>query len=127
MKQFLSWLGNKAANGVVTGLFLILTIVSVTYALNYNWSDPTSIRNQISGNPLTAAGWNLLVGNVDNLNERLLSAEGSGGIVPTGAIMAFNLITCPSGWSEADGINGRPDLRGEFIRGWNRNTTGTDG
>lgn len=31
--------------------------------------------------------------------------------------MAFNLATCPTGWSAADGTGGRPDLRGEFIRG----------
>lgn len=117
MKQFLSRIGKKAANGIVTGLFLMLTVASITYALNYNWSDPTSIRNRTAGNPLTSAGWNLLVGNVDNLNERLSNAEGSGGIVPTGAVMAFNLANCPNGWSPADGTNGRPDLRGEFIRG----------
>lgn len=31
--------------------------------------------------------------------------------------MAFNLSSCPSGWITADGTNGTPDLRGEFIRG----------
>ncbi len=32
--------------------------------------------------------------------------------------MAFNLTACPSGWGMANGTNGTPDLRGEFVRGW---------
>lgn len=39
------------------------------------------------------------------------------GGVPAGAVMAFNLATCPTGWDEADGTGGTPNLRGEFIRG----------
>jgi len=46
-------------------------------------------------------------------------------LVPSGAIMAFKTSTCPSGWSAADGTNGNPDLRGEFIRGWD-NGRGVD-
>jgi len=30
--------------------------------------------------------------------------------------MAFNLSSCPSWWSEANGTGGTPDLRGEFVR-----------
>jgi len=37
--------------------------------------------------------------------------------VPAGAIMAFNLATCPTGWAPANGAGGMPDLRGEFLRG----------
>ncbi len=39
------------------------------------------------------------------------------GGVPAGAIMAFDLATCPTGWAAADGTAGTPDLRGEFVRG----------
>jgi hypothetical protein len=39
------------------------------------------------------------------------------GSSPSGAIIAFNLASCPTGWSAADGGGGRPDLRGEFVRG----------
>ena len=46
--------------------------------------------------------------------------------VPPGAVMAFNLTTCPTNWSEADGNVGRPNLRGQFIRGWNSTATGID-
>lgn len=75
MEHF-SWFLKKALGGIIPGTFFILTVATVTYALTYNWSDPSGIRNQTAGNPLTASGWNLLVGNVDNLNERLTNAEG---------------------------------------------------
>jgi len=38
-------------------------------------------------------------------------------LVPTGFVGAFNLSACPTGWIAANGSNGTPDLRGEFIRG----------
>ena len=38
-------------------------------------------------------------------------------VVPAGTIAAFNGSTCPAGWVKANGTNGTPDLRGEFIRG----------
>ena len=40
-----------------------------------------------------------------------------GGGTPAGAVMAFNLATCPTGWAPANGTGGMPDLRGEFVRG----------
>lgn len=40
----------------------------------------------------------------------------TGTSVPYGAIAAFNLSACPSGWVPADGTGGTPDLRGYFIR-----------
>ncbi len=41
-------------------------------------------------------------------------------IPPSGMVSAFNLNTCPSGWSLADGSPGTiPDLRGRYIRGQN--------
>ncbi len=36
--------------------------------------------------------------------------------VPSWAVMAFNLSTCPFWWKVADGTNGTQDLRDEFIR-----------
>lgn len=53
------------------------------------------------------------------------------GVVPTGAVMAFDLTTCPSGWKPADGTDGTDDLRGMFLRGLNTfdagSTTRSDG
>lgn len=36
---------------------------------------------------------------------------------PEGAVMAFYLSACPSGWVAADGTGSIPDLRGVFLRG----------
>lgn len=55
------------------------------------------------GEPLTKAKWDEMIGYT----------------VPPGAVMAFNLSSCPANWSPADGSGGRPDLRGQFIRGLN--------
>ena len=56
-------------------------------------------------------------------NGKILTSDATGkatweyGGVPAGAVMAFNLATCPTGWAVADGTGSTPDLRGEFIRG----------
>jgi hypothetical protein len=64
--------------------------------------------------------------NTDNqtisLSNDTLTIENGNSIViplntPAGAVMAFNLATCPTGWIAADGTNSTPDLRGEFVRG----------
>lgn len=60
---------------------------------------------------------------IKKLNERILKLEGliEQGLsqsTPPKAIMAFYLKECPVGWLPADGKNETPDLRGEFIRGW---------
>lgn len=52
---------------------------------------------------------------VDTNHARLTTVEGL--TVPTGAIMAFDLATCPTGWLAADGTGGRPDLRNRFVYG----------
>lgn len=59
-------------------------------------------------------------------------------LVPTGAVMAFYRSTPPTGWLECNGqsvaaypnlvalgLTNAPDLRGEFVRGWD-NGKGTD-
>jgi len=42
---------------------------------------------------------------------------GSGGSIPSGAVMAFNLASCPTGWSALDGTGSLPDARGRAIIG----------
>ena len=42
---------------------------------------------------------------------------------PEGAVVAFYLDSCPTGWAPADGTNGTPDMRGLIVRG--RNDVGT--
>lgn len=41
----------------------------------------------------------------------------AGGLVPSGAVMAFNLSSCPTGWLNANGTAVSLDLRGQFVRG----------
>lgn len=111
----------------------------IAFALTYNWTDPSALRGKVTGNQLQSSQWNLLVGNVDNLNERLSSAEATvatlSSAMPTGAVVAFFGPTCPSGWAAAngtadgvkktDGTTATLDLRGEFIRGLD-NSRGID-
>lgn len=54
-------------------------MAGAAYALTYDWSDPAALRGKASGNQLLSSQWNLLVGNVDNLNERLSGLESSAG------------------------------------------------
>ena len=51
------------------------------------------------------SSWDILT--ADLFNESM---------VPTWAVMAFNLSTCPVWWSEANGTDNSLDLRWEFIR-----------
>jgi len=46
--------------------------------------------------------------------------------VPSWAIMPFNLASCPTGWSEADGTWWTPDLRWTFVRWKNGDANGRD-
>ena len=83
-------------------------------------------------------------GNITYDDKRLLNADDLIGIIPSGAVMYFAGRTAPSGWLKANGAavsrttyaalfaaigttygagDGRstfnlPDLRGEFLRGW---------
>jgi hypothetical protein len=60
----------------------------------------------------------------DQSGNNCTSSSGFGGI-PTGAVMAFNLASCPTGWVLSDGSNGTRDLRGMFVRGFGTSTDGT--
>jgi len=51
-----------------------------------------------------------------NVNANAAPLQG-GFLVPSGAVVSFNLAVCPPGWTASDGNNGTADLRGEFVRG----------
>jgi len=69
---------------------------------------------------------NLLGSSGGNVNWIPLSgAVDTGDGTPAGAIMQFYLSSCPAGWKPADGTNGTPDLRGQFVRGLNSFDNGT--
>lgn len=71
----------------------------------------------ISITVLWVNAWNwLIASNWDSLDatkwNSLVAAT-----VPTWAVMAFNLASCPTWWIPADWTPWTPDLRWEFIRG----------
>ncbi|MDD4151845.1 MAG: hypothetical protein PHR68_04485 [Candidatus Gracilibacteria bacterium] len=68
----------------------------------------TNLAIQADGATITRDIWNDVINKVNTIGNTY---------APTGAIMAFYLISCPTGRIIADGTNGTPDLRGEFIRG----------
>lgn len=47
----------------------------------------------------------------DGNNWMEITNGGSGGSIPTGAVMAFDLVACPAGWTEYTAARGR------FLRG----------
>ena len=76
-----------------------------------------SITNVWNWDSLTSTLFNKVLENqrvfrseIDTLNWAIVWS------LPSEAVMAFNLSTCPTGWSPADGTNWNPDLRGTFVR-----------
>ena len=59
-------------------------------------------------------------GSIFSLNEIksqiVVNGGSTGEVTPSGAVMYFNLSSCPAGWVLADGTNGTNDLRGAFLR-----------
>lgn len=89
----------------------ITIAISFLAVIALAWVTYAAIGTVNTGDSLTAAKWNELVNAVNGWIA-----------VPSGAVIAFNLASCPSGWLPANGASGTPDLRGEFIRGldWGR-------
>ena len=46
--------------------------------------------------------------------------------IPEGTVAAFSVPSCPSGWSQADGKGGRPNLSGRFLVGVGQYTQDAD-
>ena len=61
-------------------------------------------ENPTNQNRLTASNWDTLVKEVENLKDQLANQAPD---VPSGAVMAFNLSSCPDGWSPFTEANGR--------------------
>lgn len=72
--------------------------MSVAYAaLNYL----TPVGSATSGSGISASEWNKMVANFVIVDTKLEA------VVPTGAVMAFNLASCPNGWSAFSHANGK--------------------
>lgn len=87
---------------------------------------PQNVCLNASNNTCSPVGMTVLDGNEQNIIACLNDGTGtlrwsamatSNVSIPSGAIMAFDLASCPSGWNTANGTNGTVDLRGVFIRG----------
>lgn len=74
-----------------------------------------SAQRNLASNNLTCAAGEVMYG-LESDGRVKCRAEAAA-VIPSKAILAFNLNVCPDGWQMADGSNGTPDLRGEFIRG----------
>lgn len=104
LKQALHWIS--------IWIFFVLTVFWIVYAATI-----VNVTTQtINSGDTIWAGW------YQDVNDQLSNATG----IPTGAVMAFNGTTCPTGWNAADGsgdekdtswANTSLDLRGEFVRG----------
>lgn len=92
------------------GFVLVLCITSVAY-----WAY-VSITNVNPGETLSASLFNEVLE-----NQRVLKSS----VVPAWFVWTFNLSTCPTGRIPANGTNGTPDLRWEFVR-WLDSWRGVD-
>jgi hypothetical protein len=121
----------------LTPLLVVFTVLLSSNFINAAWSNPTatppgdnastpineSVTNQLKQGDITAR--NLKAGSevwsplyCDEAGGSCFTASSSfGGGIPSGAVMAFNLSTCPAGWMPANGAEGTVDLQGNFVRG----------
>lgn len=102
----------KFLNGVITGLGFtaIVLIISVVYATTLNYSVPVSRVS--SGSGLSATEWNKMISNFESLDAQLTNVTTQVTTlnttnVPSGAIMYFDMTSCPSGWTEFTTARGR--------------------
>lgn len=102
-------------NSIVNELqSLTLNNDSLSITKDTNVIDLSIYKDNTDSQTLSINGNVLSLGNGNSLTIPIVEH-------PTGAILAFNLSTCPTGWIAADGTNSTPDLRGEFVRGLDNN------
>ena len=83
--------------------------------ITYN---PSLLQTPGAGNIVTQYGDSAIVQYLGSGAWRILSYfPAVGGPVPSGAVMAFYLSSCPSGWSAANGAGSTVNMVGYFIRG----------
>jgi hypothetical protein len=91
----------KTTKIIISSVASTLIVSAIVYAATITGVGPQTINpGDTIGN-----GW------FQQVNDQIAAA------VPAGAVIAFNLTACPSGWIAANGASGTPDLRGEFVRG----------
>ncbi|MDD5377327.1 MAG: hypothetical protein PHH16_04410 [Candidatus Gracilibacteria bacterium] len=119
MKRFLSWFGKKAIGGIITGLFLITTILGIVYA-TVSWPSSTPI-GEVSGGKFMQYFTSIKVAcpagqylNGYDINYNKVCATAPVG--PQGPA-GVNGTTGPAGPA------GIPGVQGPAIKGWGSNVT----
>lgn len=98
---------NNIKKTILHGITFWITVSITILWCFLSYAAWTSITTKTTGTAITEAIWNEIVNNINTIWSTY---------APTGMISAFNLSTCPTGRIPANGTNGTPDLRGEFIR-----------
>ena len=119
-------LGSASSNQItVTGTTTISFFGSSASTTNplYNVRFTSALTINAGANIATPSGQNIrtspgswILAQYQGSGAWAILSDGSGG-VPAGAVMPFNLSSCPTGWSAADGSASSVDLRGYFVRG----------
>ena len=94
--------------------------------LKENKADIESIRSlAIIANKLQTEDGLTVPGNLNIPGN--LNVTGGINLLPSGTIVAYNGQTAPPGWAICDGLEGRPNLKGKFIYGYDNNRFGEEG
>lgn len=97
--------------GAAAGFGFAVAATSVFFAsaaLTY----VTSMQTANTGSGISSSEWNAFIANFTALDSQLANTASKtdtalAAKVPTGAVMAFNLGSCPTGWSAFASANGR--------------------
>jgi hypothetical protein len=114
---------NYPNNTVPTGIYYPIGNVGI-------WVMPTDVNTKLKvSGVIETSSWAGTTGWIKfpdgTLQTTAYSGSTGGDGTPVGTISAFFTSSCPTGWVTADGTNGTPDLRWEFIR-WLDNGRGVD-
>ncbi len=77
----------------------------------------SNVATQLQAGGLTIPGDLTVKGNISTPAN--LTVTGAFNMIPKGTIFAYNSDVVPEGWALCDGKDGRPDLRGRFLVGYN--------
>jgi len=100
-------LQSKENFNFITNIIILSMLIlgSTIYAVGFH--TPNEI---LAGNFANDYSFN---GSLDFTNATITGLNS----IPTGAVLSFNLASCPTGWSTSNGTGGTVDLRGKFVRG----------
>lgn len=92
---------------IIKGMIISLSFLFTTFIWLVVYAAWTDILTRTDGTTINASIWNEMVNTINTIGKTY---------APPGQVTAFNTTVCPTWRIIADGTNGTPDLRGEFIR-----------